>query len=123
MHSDFIVFADESGDQHELATPFLFERRGKKEDVELELVFRRLCDGASSWGKMPGFLVEFFDKKANLPGLQIADLVSMPIGQHVIRPEKRSGGAHTATQIANRKTQARLQSALSRRSACSSRRS
>lgn len=76
--------------QHEFETPFLFERRGKKEDAELELVFRRLCGGASCWGQMPGFTVEFFDKKANLIGLQIADLVSMPIGQHVIRPEKKN---------------------------------
>jgi hypothetical protein len=76
--------------QHELQTALLFERRGKKEDVELELVFRRLCGGASRWGRMPGFSVEFFDKKANLIGLQIADLVSMPIGQHVIRPEKKN---------------------------------
>ena len=74
--------------QHELETPFLVECRGKREDAELELVFRRLCDGASGWGRMPGFSIEFFDKKANLPGLQIADLVSGPIGQHVVRPER-----------------------------------
>jgi uncharacterized protein DUF3800 len=76
--------------QHELETPFLFECRGKREDAELELVLRRLCGGESCWGKMPGFSVEFFDKKANLPGLQIADLVSLPIGQHVVRPERKN---------------------------------
>jgi Protein of unknown function (DUF3800) len=76
--------------QHQLETPFLFECRGRREDSELELVFRRLCDGESRWGRMPGFSIEFFDKKANLPGLQIADLVSMPIGQHVVRPERRN---------------------------------
>jgi len=57
-----------------LETPFLFERRGKREDVDLELVFRRLCDGANYRGRMPRFSIEFFDKKANLTGLQIADL-------------------------------------------------
>jgi hypothetical protein len=76
--------------QHELETPFLFERRGKREDVDLELEFRRLCDGANYRGRMPRFSIEFFDKKANLTGLQIADLVSMPIGQHVVRPESRN---------------------------------
>lgn len=57
------------------------ECRGKREDAELELAFRRLC-----WSRVPGFSIEFVDKKANLAGLQIADLVSTPIGQHVIKP-------------------------------------
>jgi hypothetical protein len=39
---------------------------------------------------MPGFSIEFFDKKSNLTGLQIADLVSMPIGQRVVRPRRRN---------------------------------
>lgn len=69
-------------------TTFLVERRGKVEDAELELVFRRVCDGANRWGKMPSLSIEFVDKKANLPGLQIADLVSTPIGRHVLRPEQ-----------------------------------
>ncbi len=73
--------------QQELETAFLVECRGKKEDAELELVFRRLCDGGSCWGRMPAFSIEFVDKRANLPGLQIADLVGMPIGQHIVRPE------------------------------------
>jgi hypothetical protein len=82
-------FLRDSG-QHELETPFLFERRGKREDVELELVFRRLCDGPNCAPTIPRFSIEFFDKKANLTGLQIADLVSMPIGQHVVRPDRRN---------------------------------
>jgi hypothetical protein len=76
--------------QAHLETSFLFECRGKREDAELELVFRRFCGGASRRGKLPGFSIEFFDKKANLPGLQIADLVSTPIGQHVSRPDRRN---------------------------------
>jgi hypothetical protein len=71
-------------------TAFLFECRGKREDADLELVFRRLCDGEGGRRKMPRFSVEFFDKKANLPGLQIADLVSTPIGHHVSQPERRN---------------------------------
>jgi len=71
-------------------TSILFECRGKREDAELELVFRRLCDGGDGRGRMPKFSIEFFDKKSNLIGLQIADLVSTPIGQQVIRPERRN---------------------------------
>lgn len=39
---------------------------------------------------MPRLSIEFFDKKANLPGLQIADLVSTPIGHRVSRPDRRN---------------------------------
>jgi hypothetical protein len=72
--------------QQDLETAFLFECRGKREDAELERTFRNLCEGAGCWGRMPGLSIEFFDKKANLPGLQIADLVSTPIGQRINRP-------------------------------------
>lgn len=82
-------FLRERGQEH-LETCFLFECRGKKEDAELELVFRRLCAGEGRRGKMPGFSIEFFDKRANLPGLQIADLVSTPIGHRVSNPQKRN---------------------------------
>ena len=53
-------------------------------------MFRRVCDGNNRWGKLPTFSVEFVDKKANLPGLQIADLVSTPIGRHVHRPDQEN---------------------------------
>jgi hypothetical protein len=67
---------------------FLVERRGNVEDAELRLVFRRVCEGRSHWERTPAFAIEFVDKKANLAGLQIADLVSTPIGRHVHRPEQ-----------------------------------
>ncbi len=67
---------------------FLVERRGNVEDAELRVVFRRVCDGRSNWERALGFSIEFIDKKANLAGLQVADLVSTPIGRHVHRPEQ-----------------------------------
>lgn len=67
---------------------FLVERRGNVEDAELRLVFMRVCDGRNHWERTPGFSIEFIDKKANLAGLQVADLVSTPIGHHVYRPEQ-----------------------------------
>ena len=30
----------------------------------------------------------FADKKANLPGLQLADLVARPVGMSILRPEQ-----------------------------------
>jgi hypothetical protein len=32
--------------------------------------------------------MELVDKKANLAGLQIADLVSTPIGRHLLKPDE-----------------------------------
>lgn len=61
------------------------ECRGKKEDNELELEFRRICDGANRLGRHLPFEIVFADKKVNSAGLQLADLVARPIGLSVIR--------------------------------------
>ena len=79
----------DNGQAH-LKTSFLFECRGKREDAELAVVFRNLCACMNGGGEMPDFSLEFCDKKANLLGLQIADLVSTPIGRHVIEPQGRN---------------------------------
>lgn len=63
----------------------MFERRGRREDKELELVFRRICDGANHWGVDLPFRIRFADKRANSGGLQIADLVARPIGLRILR--------------------------------------
>ena len=75
-------------EESETRLHFLVEKRGKVEDADLESVFRRICDGDNRWGPLPGFAIKLFDKKANLPGLQVADLVGTPIGRHVHRPEQ-----------------------------------
>ncbi len=72
--------------QHMLTTHILVERRGKREDDELELAFRRIRDGANYVGEMPGFEIIFADKKTNSAGLQLADLTARPIGRHVLDP-------------------------------------
>ena len=72
--------------QHMLTTHIVVERRGKREDDELELAFRRIRDGANYVGEMPGFEIIFADKKTNSAGLQLADLTARPIGRHVLEP-------------------------------------
>ena len=64
----------------------IVECRGKNEDDELELEFRRICD-------MPPFTtltvkleVVFADKKSNSVGLQLADLMARPVGMSVLKP-------------------------------------
>jgi hypothetical protein len=72
--------------QHMLTTHIVVERRGKREDDELELAFRRIRDGANYVAEMPGFEIIFADKKTNSAGLQLADLTARPIGRHVLDP-------------------------------------
>lgn len=68
----------------EQVTHVVVESRGKKEDDELELAFRRICD-FKSW---TCFDIIFTSKQANSSGLQIADLVATPIGRHTLNPEQ-----------------------------------
>lgn len=74
--------------QGDLQTHVVVECRGKKEDRELELEFRRICDGANKTGKTLPFEVVFADKKTNSSGLQLADLVARPIGLSIVRPKQ-----------------------------------
>jgi len=71
-----------------LPTHVVVECRGKKEDRDLELEFRRICDGANRWGKQLPFVIVFADKKTNSSGLQLADLVARPIGLSVLKPDR-----------------------------------
>jgi hypothetical protein len=69
------------------STHFIFEKRGEKEDKELELTFRRIADGDNKLQrKLNDINIKFLDKRANCSGMQIADLTARPIGLHVIRP-------------------------------------
>ncbi len=69
-------------------TSVVFERRGKQEDKELELAFRRICDKGGMRGPMPDLDIVFADKQVNSAGLQIADLIARPIGVKTLRPEQ-----------------------------------
>lgn len=69
-------------------THVVVECRGKKEDNELELEFRRICAGANRLGIALPFDIVFADKKANSAGLQLADLVARPVGMSVLRPDQ-----------------------------------
>lgn len=81
---DFLV---EKGEQDHM-THVVVERRGAKEDKELELEFRRICDGSNPRGLQLPFEILFSDKKAMSSGLQLADLVARPVGLHVLRPDQ-----------------------------------
>ena len=63
----------------------VFEGRGRVEDVDLELAFRRVCarNEAVKGSEMEPLFVH---KQANHCGLQLADLIARPIGIHTLRP-------------------------------------
>ena len=84
--SDFIS----EKEQQQLTTHVIVEQRGKKEDNELELEFRRICSGANKFKQSLPFDVRFANKQANSSGLQLADLVARPIGMHVLRPDQNN---------------------------------
>ena len=64
----------------------IVEKRGKNEDDDLELQFRRICAGANFKSARWNFNVVFADKKSNSAGLQLGDLVARPIGVSVLKP-------------------------------------
>lgn len=74
--------------QHDRLTHVVVECRGKKEDDDLELEFRRVCDGENRLGIALPFSIRFADKKVNSAGLQLADLVARPVGLNLLRPEQ-----------------------------------
>lgn len=80
-------FLREKGQEH-LQTHVVVECRGKREDRELELEFRRLCDGAGGDAQPLPFSIVFADKRTNLDGLQLADLVARPVGLNYLRPKQ-----------------------------------
>lgn len=91
-------FLDEKG-QADRLTHVVVECRGKKEDRDLELEFRRICDGANALSRELPFKVKFADKRINSTGLQLSDLVARPIGLHVLRPTQ----ANRAFEVLRRK--------------------
>ena len=68
----------------------MVEKRGKREDAELELEFRRVCAGGNYQRAQLPFEVAFVDKKSNSVGLQVADLVARPVGMSILRPEQNN---------------------------------
>lgn len=75
-------------EEHEKKTHIVVECRGSKEDTELELEFRRICDGNNRMGISLPFEILFADKKVMSSGLQLADLVARPIGLKTLRPKQ-----------------------------------
>lgn len=65
------------------------EQRGKKEDEKLRLFYNQLLDNGTYWAsaeRLKKYAKSFalLPKKANVVGLQVADLVAYPITRHIL---------------------------------------
>src|SRR5438876_10446882 len=67
-------------------THVVVEKRGEKEDNQLELAFRRICAGANALNQPLPFELVMIPKASNSTGLQMADLVARVVGIKVLRP-------------------------------------
>lgn len=82
-------FLDAEG-QSRCITNIIFEQRGKQEDNDLELEFRRVCDEENPTGVSLPFSIVLANKQINSCGLQLADLVARPIGRKQLNPEQEN---------------------------------
>nr|WP_304343433.1 DUF3800 domain-containing protein [Chryseobacterium koreense] len=83
---------DEKKDENK-QLEIVIEKRGKKEDKKLEEHFQRLMSRGTAYieaGRLADLkiTIHFKDKKENINGLQLADLVAYPIARYVIEPER-----------------------------------
>lgn len=75
-------FLIEKQQQHN-KTFIVFEQRGLNEDNALKIAFDEICQN-----KQYNFEMVLAHKQVNSAGLQFADLISRPIGNHVLRPQQ-----------------------------------
>ena len=79
--------------QPEKELEIIIERRGKREDKNLEEHFQRLLARGTGYVlpqrmKEYQLKITFLSKKENINGLQLADLIAYPIARHVIEPNR-----------------------------------
>lgn len=76
----------------DLSINVIVEMRGKKEDSNLRKHFMNILDKGTYWvtpDRMRNYInsFELKPKKADITGLQIADLIAYPITRHILDPE------------------------------------
>src|SRR5690606_35500249 len=87
-----VFYLDSLGDL-EKEVEFVIENRGKKEEKKLEEHFQRLIargTGYVSSETIKNLKIKFVfkDKKENINGLQLSDLLAYPIARYVMEPKR-----------------------------------
>lgn len=77
-------------DQENKTTHIVVEKRGAREDDQLELEFRRICDGDNWFNAVLPFQIVMADKKTNSAGLQLSDMIARPIAIHYLNSVKEN---------------------------------
>ena len=95
--------------KHDQETTVVVECRGNKEDKDLEAAFTRIVDGSSQWRCKLPFNLVFADKKVNSTGMQLADLVSFPIGRNYINPTQQNVAYNTVEKKLRRSNKGVIQ--------------
>lgn len=75
----------------------IFEKRGKTEDLSLDLELKKICAGGDRY--QSSYQAVFSDKRANTAGIQLADLFARPLGMSVLKPYQ----LNRAVDVANKK--------------------
>lgn len=82
--------------QRNRSVPVIAESRGRKEDADLELQFRRITQNQHDWNlprfrlamDQVSFDLRFASKQTNSIGMQLADLLAHPIGRKILKPDQ-----------------------------------
>jgi hypothetical protein len=87
--------------------PIVAESRGRREDAELENAFCEFLTRGTYYIPAHRFMgfkcpLVFWDKRANIAGLQVADLAAYPCSRHILKPEQHN----QAYEIVKKKTYA-----------------
>ena len=83
----FNCFLQDNNVNADKITYIVVEQRGKNEDNDLELEFRRICQNNNF-----NFKLRMANKQTNCAGLQLADLIARPIGLKILKPEQGNRG-------------------------------
>ena len=77
----------------DLELDIIIEKRGNKEDKKLQEHFQRILSRGTGYIQIERLekyhlTISFKDKKENINGLQLADLVAYPIARHIMEPDR-----------------------------------
>lgn len=87
------IFSLDEVSQYDKQLEIVIEKRGKKEDKTLSEHFQRLMARGTNYVsaerlKAVNIKITFSDKKENINGLQLADLLAYPMARYVINPKR-----------------------------------
>lgn len=87
------IFYLETLKDREITLEIIIEKRGSKEDKKLYEHFQKILTGDTGYFKASKISqynpsISFQNKKENVNGLQLADLIAYPLARHVLEPQR-----------------------------------